>query len=224
MENVKKEERSFIVTFEGLDFTGKTTQAEMLREKIEECGLKVLLSSEPFEDDPLIEYLKNLGHRGIEDTTDAYYAAMMFQADRIMHWKYLKNYAEKGYIIILDRYISSTIAYQSINCNVNLSYEAFLQELAGVFREKVSYFKPDIEFYLHKPEEEIHRIHRNRIIHNNYMSLYKYGKVNINVNIREWKPDEECGDKERIAEEIFDEVKKSYYQKFGRHIREGGGE
>ncbi|WP_156760485.1 dTMP kinase [Microbacterium karelineae] len=99
------------ITFEGGDGSGKTTQAELLREWCEEQGRAVVRTREPggTEVGRTIRELV-LHHRG---DIGARAEALLFAADRSHHVATLVNPArERGEVVIQDRYLDSSVAYQ----------------------------------------------------------------------------------------------------------------
>lgn len=103
--------RGLWITFEGGDGSGKTTQAELLRAHLEEHGHRVVRTREPGGTDVgrTIRELV-LHHRGdIGPRAEA----LLFAADRSHHVSSLVVPAlERGEIVIQDRYLDSSVAYQ----------------------------------------------------------------------------------------------------------------
>lgn len=99
------------VTFEGGDGSGKTTQARLLQEWIESSGRTVVRTREPggTEVGVLIRDIV-LHHRGdIAPRAEA----LLYAADRAHHVETLvKPALERGEIVIQDRYLDSSVAYQ----------------------------------------------------------------------------------------------------------------
>ncbi len=104
-------QKSLFIALEGGDAAGTTTHSHLLKGFLESKGFKVYLTQEPSQSKIGIlirEFLKN---KEIPPTTDA----LLFAADRDLHYKNeIKNKLEEGYIVISDRYIESSIVYQSV--------------------------------------------------------------------------------------------------------------
>ncbi len=102
---------SLFIVLDGGDGAGTTTHSHLLKGFLESKGFKVHLTQEPSGNKIgilLREYLKN---KDIPATTDA----LLFAADRDLHYHgEIKNKLEEGYIVISDRYIESSIIYQSV--------------------------------------------------------------------------------------------------------------
>ena len=103
--------KGVLVAFEGIDGAGKTTQANMLYEKLLKKGACVVQSKEP-TDSIYGQKIKRLaaGERQYTSPEEEY---LLFINDRRIHVEnFIKPNLEKNYIVILDRYYFSTIAYQ----------------------------------------------------------------------------------------------------------------
>lgn len=100
------------VTLEGLDGSGKTTQARLLGARLEAAGTDVVLTREP-GGTPLGEEIRNLVLHGGEVTPWA--EAALYAAARAQHVEQLIRPAlERGATVICDRYVDSSVAYQGI--------------------------------------------------------------------------------------------------------------
>ena len=103
--------RGLWVTFEGGDGAGKTTQAALLEEWLSDQGRTVVRTREPggTEVGVLIRDIV-LHHRGdIAPRAEA----LLYAADRAHHVATLVRPAlERGDVVIQDRYLDSSVAYQ----------------------------------------------------------------------------------------------------------------
>ncbi|UCD01620.1 MAG: dTMP kinase [Promethearchaeota archaeon] len=105
-------QKPLFIVLDGGDGAGTTTHSQLLKGFLESSqGLKVYLTQEPSQSKIGIlirEFLKN---KEIPPTTDA----LLFAADRDLHYQNeIKTKLEEGYIVISDRYIESSIVYQSV--------------------------------------------------------------------------------------------------------------
>jgi dTMP kinase len=98
------------VTFEGLDGSGKSTQAERLRARLEAEGVDVVSTREPGGTE-LGEGVRDLvlhgGHVGPWAEALLYVAARAQLVDEV-----IRPALERGASVICDRYVDSSIAYQ----------------------------------------------------------------------------------------------------------------
>ena len=104
--------RGFFITFEGGDGSGKSTQISILKESLIEKGYDVILTREPGGTDiseKIRELILDPENVEMEDITEAYlYAAARAQLVRQL----IKPALEEGKVVICDRFVDSSIAYQ----------------------------------------------------------------------------------------------------------------
>ncbi|GAA2464089.1 dTMP kinase [Agromyces soli] len=103
--------RGLFITLEGGDGSGKTTQAELLREWLGGLGREVVRTREPGGTEVGVEVREIvLHHRGdISPRAEA----LLYAADRAHHVATLVRPAlERGAVVLQDRYIDSSVAYQ----------------------------------------------------------------------------------------------------------------
>jgi len=106
------------IAFEGGDGAGKSTQAARLAEALESRGLTVLRTREP-GGTPIGEKLRSLvldhGHGHI----DAHTEALIFAASRAAHAsQVIRPALDRGEVVLTDRYIDSSVAYQGAGRNL----------------------------------------------------------------------------------------------------------
>ncbi|MFT4147304.1 MAG: dTMP kinase [Micrococcaceae bacterium] len=101
---------SIFITFEGADGSGKTTQIKLLARWLEQQGHSVLTTREP-GGTTLGEELRNLLlHSG---DMNAKAEALIFAAARSQHAsEVMRPAVDSGTIVLCDRYIDSSAAYQ----------------------------------------------------------------------------------------------------------------
>lgn len=102
------------IVIEGLDGSGKTTQIEMLRDRLQGRGEACYLTAEPTEL-PTGRFIRSILRKEI--TADPKTVAALYAADRIEHIFHpeegmLRKLAD-GYHVISSRYYFSSLAYQS---------------------------------------------------------------------------------------------------------------
>src|SRR6478672_2570863 len=98
-----------LIAFEGLDQSGKQTQAEMLRDRLKEDGLKARLVSFP-------DYATSIGEeiaRALQGERDYGPDVMqlLYIANRYERKPDLQRWLEGGLILVSDRYTASSVAY-----------------------------------------------------------------------------------------------------------------
>jgi dTMP kinase len=102
------------LVFEGGEGSGKTTQMELLRQHLEARGHKVVVTCEPGGTEigrKLRELLLDPANRGLSDKAEA----LLYAADRAQHVdECIRPALDEGAIVICDRYIDSSVAYQGL--------------------------------------------------------------------------------------------------------------
>jgi dTMP kinase len=103
--------RGVFITLEGGDGSGKTTQAELLREWLTSEGRTVVRTREPGGTDVGVEIREIVLHHEGDIAPRA--EALLYAADRAHHVATVVRPAlERGDVVIQDRYIDSSVAYQ----------------------------------------------------------------------------------------------------------------
>ncbi len=105
------------VVLEGVDGSGKSTQARLVSEKLRQSGYKVLSTREP-GGSKVSECIRDilLG----DEELDVWTEAMLMAAARVEHCRrtVLPALAE-GAIVVSDRYIGSSLVYQGVSRGVD---------------------------------------------------------------------------------------------------------
>jgi dTMP kinase len=100
------------VTFEGLDGSGKTTQIELLRTRLEHEGREVVVTREP-GGTPLGEAIRPLVLEGPD--MEPWPEAALFAAARAqLVADVIRPALARGADVLCDRYVDSSLAYQGI--------------------------------------------------------------------------------------------------------------
>ncbi len=100
------------IAFEGGDGAGKSTQAARLSDALQSRGVSVLRTREP-GGTPIGEKLRSLVLDHGHGTIDARTEALMFAAARAAHAsQVIRPALAEGTVVITDRYIDSSVAYQ----------------------------------------------------------------------------------------------------------------
>ena len=144
-----------LIVVEGAcDGIGKTTQFELLKEHLVKDGKDVYSHHFPtynsIQGRPVEEYLA--GNYGKPSELSPYFINTLYAEDRAITWnKDLKDRYEKGEIIVLDRYTTSSIIYQAaliedIDERIN-----FIDYICDFEYNKLGIKKPDHVIFLHAP-------------------------------------------------------------------------
>ncbi len=102
------------LSFEGIDGSGKSTQARSLAQALRGLGLPVVLTREP-GGSPGAEDIRRLVLQGDPDRWSAATEALLFTAARRDHLeKTIRPALEQGSVVITDRFADSTRIYQGL--------------------------------------------------------------------------------------------------------------
>ena len=173
--------KGLFITFEGIEGCGKSTQARLLKDYLEEKGIKAILSMEPGGTEigmKIREILVDPKHKGIlHPITEA----LLYQADRNQHLKEkIIPHLEKGYVVISDRYQHSSIAYQCYGRGLDI------EKIEWVFKNIVNGLEPDIVFLIDIDEETSMKRVKNRANTENIeLSRFEIEHLNFHKKLRE---------------------------------------
>ncbi len=198
-------ERGKFIVFEGIDGSGKSTQAKKLKEYLENLGKECVFTFEP-----TYGKIGDFLHKILSgsEKADPRVIAALFAADRLDHILNqadgIKKQLDDGKYVICDRYYLSSFAYQG--CEVSLDWVIQLN------REARAELKPDITILVDiPPEVSLERIKKGRESFEIYENLQRLTSVRENyLALCEKFGREEnlfIADGNRDADLIFEEIK-----------------
>ena len=139
------------ITFEGLDFCGKSTQVKLLVKYLEEKNRKIEIIREP-GGTPISEKIRDvlLDNKNSEMTEVT--EMLLFAASRsqLVNEVILPK-LEEGYYIISDRFHDSSIAYQGYGRQIDLDFVTKLQMFV------IKNTLPDLTFFIDIPISEVEK-------------------------------------------------------------------
>ncbi len=119
-----KPKRGLFIVLEGLDGAGTTTQAAELSKHLTYNGSRVWLTNEP-TDEPVGKLIRDsLSGKVIAARTNEKIGfsenalCLLFAADRLEHSVRIEEARRRGTHVVCDRYILSSIAYQSLDPSI----------------------------------------------------------------------------------------------------------
>ena len=139
--------KPFFIVFEGVEGCGKSYQSKKLRKNLKNIGINSVLTREPggtrSAESIRTLILKDYFNKGKEEKFDKYTDTLLYLAARNEHIiNKIKPALKKKKVVICDRFIDSTFAYQVYGKKVNKSFIDFIHRfiLQGI--------KPNIIFIL----------------------------------------------------------------------------
>ena len=130
------------ITFEGGEGTGKTTLIEMLMKDLEASGFKAIKTREP-GGSKISEEIRNV-ILNVDNTMMTYMTeALLYAASRAQHLnEVIKPALEDGNVVICDRYIDSSLAYQGYARGLGIEKVYKINDYA------IDGFYPDLTIYI----------------------------------------------------------------------------
>lgn len=139
--------KGFFISFEGIEGSGKSTQSKLLYEALKKRDFPVVLTFEPGGTkigDRIREILLGPEHPGIAPDTELF----LFSAARYQHMhELIMPSLKKGAVVITDRFIDSTMAYQGAGRGIAL------KTIESINRIATHGIKPHMTFLLDLPAE-----------------------------------------------------------------------
>lgn len=139
--------KPFFIVFEGVEGCGKSFQSKKLFNKLKKNKVDVLLTREPggTKSAELIRnlILKDYFTRDRKEKFDKYTDTLLYLASRNEHIKNkIKPALQKNKVVICDRFIDSTIAYQVYGKKVDLKF------INNIHKKILQGISPNIVFIL----------------------------------------------------------------------------
>ncbi|MDD2678774.1 MAG: dTMP kinase [Candidatus Nanoarchaeia archaeon] len=205
-----------IISFEGIDGSGKGTQAKKLLEYFESKNKPSILMDFPQYETPtgkkIREYLDG------KKKLDALGIAKLFYEDQLAQKEKIIEMERNGIIIILDRYVLSTKVYQGAKANPE-EKEKIMNEIAKLQKNLP---KPDLTIVFDLPVEEsakriMARGRKTDIHEKNLEYLIRVRNLYLETAKKENHPIIKCIEKNhyKTIEEIFKETIEAIKEKTG---------
>ena len=131
-----------LVTFEGCEGSGKSTQLRLLSEKLSKQGISHIVTREPGGSD-IAEQIRNIILNGKNTAMCDECEALLYAAARAQHLREIVQPAlDKGMLVLCDRYVDSSLAYQGYARGLDLK---FIEDINGFAMRD---FRPDLTLFL----------------------------------------------------------------------------
>lgn len=150
-------EKGIFITFEGPDGAGKTSVLQDLLPQLEQFGREIVTTREPGGvaiAESIREVILDPQNIAMDDKTEL----LLYIAARRQHLKErILPALEKGQLLLVDRFIDSSVAYQGFGRGLNVADIDWLNDFA------TDGLKPDLTLYFDiNVEEGLARIARNK--------------------------------------------------------------
>jgi len=138
-----------LISMEGPDGSGKTLQLNLLEEHLQNEGYKVLRTREPGGTpigEAIREVILNPEFKNMDPVTEA----LLYAASRAQHVseKLIPALTEEGLVVLLDRYLDSSLVYQGIGRGLGMD------EVEKINAPAIRGLYPDVTFLVYIDYEE----------------------------------------------------------------------
>ena len=155
-----------LIVMEGAcDGMGKTTQYKLLGDRLQNDGNIIVTHHFPsystYHGKPVEMYLS--GEFGEPKDLSPYFVNSLYAVDRAIAWKTkLKPEFDAGKTILLDRYTTSSIIYQSCLIEDLDERKRFIDYICDFEYDKLGIKRPDHTIFLHAPFDLVTRLRAQR--------------------------------------------------------------
>lgn len=154
---MKRKYPGYFISIEGGDGVGKTTAIKKLEEKLTSNNISYYLTREP-GGSKISESIRNiiLDKNNLEE--DCKTEALLYAASRRQHLvEIVLPKLFDGQLVITDRYIDSSLAYQGYARDIGI------KKVLSINKFAIDSYFPDLTFFLDlSPEEGLKRISKNK--------------------------------------------------------------
>jgi dTMP kinase len=163
--------RGAFICIEGIDASGKTTQTKILVRKLRRKGIDAMYTTEPSRGE-VGKFIRRHVLKRAKRVPIAL-EALLFAADRVDHLgNEVKPALEKGRIVVCDRYVYSSLAYQGAT-GLSLDWIQCINQFALV---------PDLAIFLDvSPEIVLKRLKRKKTVMETNANLQKVREVYLQM-------------------------------------------
>ncbi|MES1042019.1 dTMP kinase [Peribacillus simplex] len=201
--------RGIFITMEGPEGAGKTTITQMLGKALQQEGYQVLLTREP-GGVPISEQIREVILNKDNTAMDPRTEALLYAAARRQHLvEVVMPELERGGIVLCDRFIDSSLAYQGHARGLDI------EEVYNINKFAIGDMMPDATLFFDiDPEEGLRRIQSNGEREVNRLDLealdfHKKVCEGYQFIINRWKDRFIIVDAGRTIDEVLEETKAS---------------
>jgi dTMP kinase len=206
--------RPFFITFEGIEGSGKTYLSKKLFKKLKKEKIPVVFTREP-GGSKSAEIIRKIILSGSKNKFNKYTDTLLYLAARSEHVQnYLIPNLLKKKVIICDRFVDSTLAYQGYGKKVNLNLVNF------VHKQILNNINPHLTFVLKVDiKKSLQRINKRKIVNrydkfsSSFYSKVQNGFIKIaKRNKKKYIILDNTNDSSVIEKIIFNKVKEKLFK------------
>jgi len=166
-----KQNRGMFICIEGLDGSGKTTQAKRLVKNLRQRGFDAVYTTEPTKGEVGRFIRRFVLNR--EKRVSAPLEALLFAADRVDHVKTeIKSLLKQNKVAVCDRYVYSSLAYQ-VAAGLNLKWIEHINQFA---------LKPNLSLLIDVPPGVVvKRLKKKKTVMESAQNLKKVREIYLNL-------------------------------------------
>ena len=202
--------KGLFISFEGGEGSGKSSAINVVKEKLEADGYKVVVTREPggiSVSEQIRDVILAVDNKMSKETE-----ALLYAASRTEHlYRKVIPLVNDGYIVISDRYIDSSLAYQGYARGIGIEKVLEINMFAKEYLPKVTYFfdvRPEVGLARIVGRDKIDRLDLegfdfHQKVYDGYKEVCKLYPERIKV-INGERPIE------LIIEDVYNDIKKYF--------------
>jgi dTMP kinase len=142
------------IAIEGLDGSGKSTQLTLLQQHLNERKIRFKYVHFPRTDSPVFGELVSMflrGELGTINSVNPYLIALIYAGDRNDARQMISEWIQQGYLVIVDRYVYSNIAFQCAKLADKNDREKLTDWILNLEYTYYGIPKPELSLFLDVP-------------------------------------------------------------------------
>lgn len=153
-------EHGILIVLEGSDGSGKTTQFNLLSERLKAAGYDVEVFDFPRYEKPSSYFVKQYlnGRYGPAEDISPYTASLFYALDRYEAAKDIKAALEKGKTVLINRYVGSNMAHQGAKFDDPVEQRGFFVWDDNLEFQLLNIPRPDINIFLRVPAKTAYEL------------------------------------------------------------------
>ena len=200
--------KGLFISFEGGEGSGKSSAINVIKEKLEADGHKVVITREPGGVN-VSEQIRNV-ILAVDNQMSKETEALLYAASRVEHlYAKVIPLINDGYIVLSDRYIDSSLAYQGYARGIGIEKVLEINMFAREYLPKVTYFfdvTPEVGLARIQGRDKIDRLDLETIdfhqkVYEGYKEVCRLYPERVKSINGERKIEE-------IIEEVYNDIKK----------------